>query len=94
MKIVIDEEFYIDVDELNNTLKQKYKAKTKDGEDREAERVIGYFPSVEACIEKYIDMRQKLLKPRQAIELREYVSLVKESNNKAVKAVKKLLGVK
>lgn len=94
MKIKLDNDFHIDVDELNHTLKQKYQAKTRDGEDREAERVIGYFPSVEACVEKYIDIRQKLLKPDRVVTLREYVNLVKKSNNEAIKSLKKLLGAK
>lgn len=94
MIIKLDRDFRIEVDELNHTLKQKYMAKTRDGEDREAEKVIGYFPSVEACIEKYIDVRQKLLKDEQVLSLREYVNLVKKSNNEAVKSLKKLIGVK
>lgn len=91
MKIKLDKEFYIDIDDLNHTLKQKYMRKSKDGEEKEAERVIGYFSSVEACVEKYIDARQKLLTADKTASLREYVNLVKKSNNGAVKAIKQLI---
>lgn len=91
MLIKLDKEFYIDIDDMNHTLKQKYMRKSKDGEEREAERVIGYYPDVEACIEKYIDARQNLLTPDKSITLREYVNLVKKSNNAAVKAIKQLI---
>lgn len=91
MKIIIDEEFLIDVDELNHTLKQKYKAKGRDGQEKEAEKVIGYFPDIEQCIERYIDVHQKLLTPDKAVTLRKYVILVKRSNKETVKAIKKML---
>ena len=91
MQIKLDKEFYIDIDDLNHTLKQKYMRQSKDGGEKEAERVIGYYPDVEACVEKYIDARQKLLTPDKAVTLREYVNLVKKSNNAAVKAIKQLI---
>ena len=91
MKIKLDHDFFIDVDDLNHTLKQKYTATSKNGEESEAEKVIGYFPDVEQCVERYIDMRQELLKPDKAVTLREYVNLVKKSNNEAVKAIKRLI---
>ena len=90
MLIKLDKDFYIDIDDMNHTLKQKYMRKSKDGEEKEAERVLGYFPDVEACVEEYLDARQKLLTPDKAVTLREYVNLVKKSNNAAVKAIKQL----
>lgn len=94
MKIKLDNEFFIDIDDLNHTLKQKYKAMSRDGEEKEAEKVLGYFPDVEQCVERYIEVRQNLLKADKVVALREYVNLVKKSNNEAVKSLKKLLGAK
>lgn len=91
MQIKLDKEFYIDIDDLNHTLKQKYMRQSKDGGEKEAERVIGYYPDVEACVEKYIDARQKLLTADKTASLREYVNLVKKSNDAAVKAIKQLI---
>ena len=93
MQIKLDKEFYIDIDDLNHTLKQKYMRQSKDGGEKEAERVIGYYPDVEACVEKYIDARQKLLTPDKAVSLRKYANLIKEANKAAVTAVKTLLEV-
>ena len=89
MKIKLDREFYIEVDSLNHTLKQKYSGETRDGAKKEAERVIGYFPDVEQCVEKYLDERQDLVSPDKAMTMREYVNLVKKSNKDAVEAIKK-----
>ena len=46
--------YFIEVDELNHTLKQRYQGETKDGEKKSAERIIGYFPSVRACVERIV----------------------------------------
>lgn len=88
MLIKLDKDFYIEIDDLNHILKQRYKRTSRDGEEKDAEKVLGYFPDVEACVEKYIDARQKLLAPDKTVTLREYVNLVKKSNNEAVKAIK------
>lgn len=92
MKIKLDQEFYIEVDSLNHTLKQKYKGETRDGEAKQAERVIGYYPDVEQCVERYLEERQKLLSPDKAMTIREYVNLVKRSNKEALEAIKKVIG--
>ena len=94
MKIKLDQEFFIEVDSLNHTLKQKYKGETRDGSSKEAEKVIGYFQDVEQCVERYLDERQKLVSTDKAMTMREYVNLVKKSNSDAIKAIKSLLGVK
>lgn len=91
MKIKLDQDFYIEVDSLNHTLKQKYKGETRDGEAKQAERVIGYYPDVEQCVERYLDERHDLVSPDKDMTMREYVNLVKKSNNEAVKAIKKML---
>lgn len=92
MKIKLDQEFFIEVDSLNHTLKQKYKGETRDGDKKEAEKVIGYFPDVEQCVERYLDERQKLVSPDKAMTMREYVNLVKRSNKEAVEEIKRLVG--
>lgn len=91
MKIKLDKGFYIDIDDLNHTLKQKYMRKSKDGEEKEAERVIGYFPDVEACVEKYIDARQKLLTADKTASLREYVKIIAKSNAKTLETIKNFI---
>lgn len=89
MKIKLDREFYIEVDSLNHTLKQKYCGETKDGAKKEAERTIGYYPDVEQCVERYLEERQKLLSPDKEMTMREYVNLVRKSNKDAVEVIKK-----
>lgn len=46
VKIELINDYYIEVDELNHTLKQRYMGKNKDGVEKECERIIGYFPDV------------------------------------------------
>lgn len=44
--------YFVEVDELNHTLKQRYIGKDKDKNDKEAERIIGYFNNMKQCVEK------------------------------------------
>lgn len=48
--------YFIEVDELNHTLKQRYQGDTKDGKKKSAERIIGYYPSVRACVERIVKL--------------------------------------
>lgn len=44
--------YYVEIDDYNHTLKQRYTGKTKDGKDMIAEKLIGYYPNLPRCIEK------------------------------------------
>lgn len=52
VKIELINDYYIEVDELNHTLKQRYVGEDKDGNPKDSERTIGYFPDVQACVER------------------------------------------
>lgn len=38
--------YYIEVDSLNHTLKQRFQGKTKSGEMKDSDRTCGYFPNM------------------------------------------------
>lgn len=44
--------FFVEVDEYNHTLKQKFIGQDKDGKEKESERLIGYYPTLPRCVEK------------------------------------------
>lgn len=93
MEIRLTDGFCIDQDEFQYILKQRYTAaKKKDGSGYESVKVISYHRTLEQAVEKYIYMRQNLLRPDTAVSLREYVNLVKRDNKEAVKAIKSLIG--
>lgn len=81
MRIIIDEKYFIETDRLNYILREKYISK-KNG--REAEHTVGYYGSMTALAERYLEERQKAIMDDSTVNLDEYVKLVEESNQKAV----------
>lgn len=71
--------YFIEVDELNHTLKQRYQGKTKDGEKKSAERTIGYYPSIRACVERIVKLIPLDENDGKVISMREYVDEVEKA---------------
>lgn len=44
--------YYVEIDDYNHTLKQKFIGQTEDGETKESYRLIGYYPNMPRCVEK------------------------------------------
>lgn len=77
-------DYFIEVDELNHTLKQRYIGEDKDGNPKEnCERTIGYFPNVKACVERIVRLIPLDENDGAVFSLREYA----ESAEKAFKKV-------
>lgn len=94
MKIVLTNGFFIEIDELNHTLKQKYIGEKKDGTKYDVERVWGYFgKDLEGAIRKYIRLNQNVLLAREIMELEEYVKSIKRINFEAVSVIKRDVAV-
>ena len=84
MKIKVDEKYFIETDKLNYILKEKCIAK-KSG--KEIYRTVGYYGSMTALAERYLEERQKAIMDDSTVNLDEYVKLVEESNQKAVSSL-------
>ena len=48
IRIELLDDYFIDVDELNHTLKKRYVGEDKKGNKKDAEKIIGYFPDTKA----------------------------------------------
>jgi hypothetical protein len=93
-KINLTNSFFIEVDDLNHTLKQKFIGKDKEGNEKESERVCGYFgKDIGAAIGKYIRLNQNALLAQEALELEEYVKSIKRINFEAVSVIKRAVAV-
>lgn len=68
------------MDELNHTLKQRYQGETKDGgEKKSAERIIGYYPSIRACVERIVKLIPLDENDGKVISMREYVDEIEKA---------------
>ena len=77
-------DYFIEVDELNHTLKKRYMGTDKKtGEKKPAEKVIGYYKNVQDCLERIVRLIPLDENDGAVISLREYA----EAAEKAFKRV-------
>ena len=91
MQINLINGFYIETDNRNFTLKQKYIGTRKDGTKKESVKIISHCGSLEQAIETFLRLNQIDRGAKLAVDLMEYVSLVEQSNKEAVQALKSVL---
>ena len=74
MKVTVEllEGFFIEVDELNHTLRQKGVKEQEDGTKKEVIKTIGYFSNVKACVERALRLICLGKNEDAVISLREY----------------------
>lgn len=77
------EGYFVEVDELNHTLKHKKTVlDKKTGEKKEVERIIGYFPNVQACLERVVRLISLDENDGAVISLLEYAKSAEKAFNK------------
>lgn len=91
MQINLNNEYYIEIDEFNHTLKKRYTGKTKDGVEKETEKVIGYYGNLKSAVEGFIKRNQLDSMAYTSLNMREYVKMVEEVNKEAVRAIMSVL---
>ena len=81
MKVKLANEFFIEIDALNYTLKQAYvneKGKT-------VEKICGYYGDVDGAVNKYIKLNQ--IQDKELLDLKGYTDYIKECNAQAVNQI-------
>lgn len=83
-KVTIEliDDYFIEVDEMNHTLKKRYSGKDKNGSDKEAEKVIGYFPDTKSCVERIVRLIPLDENDGEVISMREYAEKAEMAFNK------------
>ena len=83
--------YYIEVDDMCATMKQWYKGKTKDGKERDAEKICGYYSNVPHALKHFVRLNQIDSISDFRGDLDSYVKTIEEINNKAVKAIESVM---
>lgn len=91
MQINLINGFYIETDNRNFTMKQKYIGIRKDGTKKESVKIISHCGSLEQALETFLRMNQIPQYSKLAVDLMEYVNLVERLNKEAVRALKSVL---
>lgn len=80
IRIELINDYFIEVDEMNHTLKQTYNGEDKEGNPKEGcERTIGYFKSVQDCVERLIRLVALDETDKTVISLREYAECAEKA---------------
>ena len=85
--------YYIEIDPMNYTLKQRYTGTAKNGDKKESERVCGYFGKIRTVIEKYIFLVQLDVMDGERLSMAEYVKTIEQVNKIAVQGLEEVLRV-
>ena len=89
--ITLKNGYYIEIDPLNYTLRQKYTGETKSGQKKEAFRTLGHFGNIESVIRKYIELAQLDVLDGERMTLEEYVDSIQKINAIALQGIQKEL---
>lgn len=70
--------YFVEIDPMNYTLKQRYTATAKTGEKKESEKICGYFGNMRSVIGKYIKLVQLDVMDGESLSLAEYVKTIEQ----------------
>ena len=82
IRIELIDDYFIDVDELNHTLKKRYVGEDKKGNKKDAEKIIGYFSDTKACVERIVRLIPLDENDGAVISLREYAEMAEKAFQK------------
>lgn len=93
MQINLINGFYIETDNRNYTLKQKYIGKRKDGTKKESVKIISHCGSLEQALDLFLRINQVPKEAKMAVDLMEYANYIEQSNKETVRALKREIEV-
>lgn len=83
--------YFIEMESMCYTFKQKYKGKDRKGNEKGAERSIGYFGSMHHAIERYLKEVTSDTLDGEKMDLKEYAKRVDQAVSLAVHGLDKVL---
>ena len=93
MQITLINGFYIDTDNRNFTLKQKYIGTRKDGTKKDAVKIISHCGNLEQAIDLFLRINQVPKEAKMTVDLMYYANYIAQSNREAVRALKREIEV-
>lgn len=89
-KIELTSGYYIEVDDMNCTLRQRYIGEKKTGEKKDAERTLGYFKTVTDALERFICLSRLDKIDGMEISLTEYINVIKKADSEVMEFLRGL----
>lgn len=89
-KIELRDGYFIEVDEMNATLKKRYIGKSKDGVEKEMVKTIGYYPKPIDAIERFICLNRLDKMDGMELSISEYVNELKKADKEVIEFLKQM----
>lgn len=89
-KIELRDGYFIEVDEMNATLKQKYMGKTKEGTEKECEKIIGYYSKPTDAMERFVVLNRTDKMQGVELSIDEYVNELKKADKEVLEFLQAL----
>lgn len=67
--------YFVEIDDMNHTLKKHYVGEDKDGNRRLSEKTVGYFPDLPSCIERICRNMACDGNGKQILTIKEYAAI-------------------
>ena len=83
-KIELFNGYYIEIDDMNCTLRQRYIGETKAGEKKDAERTIGYYKTVTDALERLFFLNRLDKMDGMELSLTEYINAIKKADSEVM----------
>ena len=94
MQIDLINGYYIETDNRNFTLKQKYIGTRKDGTKKDAVKIISHCGNLEQALDLFLRINQVPKEAKMAVDLMYYANYIEQSNKEAVRALKREIEVR
>lgn len=91
VQINLTNEYFIEQEPLNYTLKQRFKGEKKDGKPKESVRTIGYFGDLEGAVKRFLKLNQLDEMDGLSVDMKNYVNSIVAANDKACTEILKLV---
>lgn len=89
-KIELIDGYFIDIDPLNFTLRQRYAGKKQDGTDRTGFRLYGYYPTLKDALKRFSELVRMDEMEDAAVSLPEYINLIEKADKKVMDFLERL----
>lgn len=76
--------YFVEIDPLNYTLKQRYKGKTASGAEREGFRIFGYYPNLKSALKRFSDLIRVDKIKGMSVSLNEYIKAIENADKKVM----------
>ena len=89
-KIELRDGYFIELDEMNATLKQRYIGEKKTGEKKVAERTIGYYSKSTDALDRFVVLNRTDKMDGTTLSISEYVSELKKADKEVMEFLQTL----